>query len=170
MSSLVAHSFAASTAAAPGIRNFSDTDTGVFFETAAVGMTAAGLETARFAPGASVISGTLSVEGQAGTPIITLVDQATIATNCDLGNSFKLDIAGNRTLGAPTNGVAGHTYIWVFVQDSTGSRTLDVTDAAFKFGAVPGDLVLSTASGSIDVMTGVYDGVSFLCTYEKGYS
>ena len=102
----------------------------------------------------------LDVKGQAGSPLNTLSDAATVATNCDNGNTHTVTLSGNRTLGNPTNMKAGYTYIWIIKQDGTGNRTL-AYDTAFKFpgGTAP---TLSTAGGSVDILTGVAESSSVI--------
>jgi hypothetical protein len=103
----------------------------------------------------------IKATGQAYSETNTLSDAATVATNCALGNVHKVTLAGNRTLGAPTNLKDGATYIWVLIQDGTGSRTLGY-NAVFKFpgGTNP---VLTTAANSVDILTGVSDGTNVYC-------
>ena len=62
-------------------------------------------------------------KGQRGA-IVTLTDGATIAVDMSLGNNFRVLLGGNRTLGHPTNLVAGQSGIIDVHQDATGSRTL----------------------------------------------
>lgn len=62
-------------------------------------------------------------KGQRGA-IVTLTDGATIAVDMSLGNNFRVVLGGNRTLGHPTNLVAGQSGIIDVHQDATGSRTL----------------------------------------------
>lgn len=92
-----------------------------------------------------------------------LADAATVATDASLGNVFTVTLGGNRTLGAPTNLAAGATYLWRITQDGGGSRTL-AYNAAFKF---PGGLapVLTTAAGSIDIISGVSNGSVVYCSF-----
>lgn len=56
--------------------------------------------------------------------IIPLTDASTIAVDASTANNFFLAIAGNRTLGVPTNLVAGQQGTICVRQDTTGSRTL----------------------------------------------
>lgn len=64
-------------------------------------------------------------KGQAGTPV-TLTDASTVNIDLATGNNFRVTLGGNRTLGVPTNIVAGQTgYINIW-QDITGSRTLSL--------------------------------------------
>lgn len=87
-----------------------------------------------------------------------LIDQATIAWDCDLGAAAKVTLGGNRTLAAPTNMRAGATYIVRFIQDATGNRTI-TWNAVYKF---PGgiDPVLSTGANAVDLISFYCDGTS----------
>lgn len=89
-------------------------------------------------------------KAQRGTPV-ALTDASTVASNFDLGNNFSLTIGGNRTLGNPSNVVAGQAGQIVVTQDGTGSRTLAYgSDWKFAGGTPP---VLSTAGGAIDILS-----------------
>ena len=81
---------------------------------------------------------------------VTLTDAATIATDLSLGNQFQVTLGGNRTLGAPTNVVAGQSGVIRVVQDSSGSRSL-AYNSVFKFpgGTAP---TLTTAANSVDLL------------------
>ena len=59
-------------------------------------------------------------------------------------------LAGNRTLGAPTNVVAGQSGVIRVVQDATGSRTL-AYNSVFKFpgGTAP---TLTTTANAVDLL------------------
>lgn len=54
----------------------------------------------------------------------TLADASTVAVDLSLANNYKLTLGGSRTLGVPTNAVAGQTGAINIRQDITGSRTL----------------------------------------------
>lgn len=54
----------------------------------------------------------------------TLTDAGTVAVDLSLANNYNLTLGGNRTLGIPTNPVAGQSGIITVRQDITGSRTL----------------------------------------------
>lgn len=81
---------------------------------------------------------------------VTLTDAATIDIDLSLGNQFQVTLGGNRTLGAPTNVVAGQSGVIRVVQDGTGSRTL-AYNSIFKFpgGTAP---TLTTAASSVDLL------------------
>lgn len=88
-------------------------------------------------------------KAQRGT-VVTLTDQATVAVDMALGNNFELTLGGNRTLGAPTNVVAGQSGVIRVVQDGTGSRTL-AYNSAWKFpgGTAP---TLTTTASAVDLL------------------
>lgn len=101
----------------------------------------------------SEFAGNLKVNGQAYSALNTLTDAATVATDCDLGNVHKVTLGGNRTLGNPTNVIAGATYSWILIQDGTGGRTLSYgSNFLFADGTAPD---LSTDAGAIDVITAI---------------
>lgn len=84
----------------------------------------------------------------------SLTDGANIATNCNLGTSFRVTLGGNRTLDNPTNLQDGDVYNWRVTQDGTGSRTL-AYGSKFKFpGGAP---TLSTAASAKDHISCQYD-------------
>ena len=88
-------------------------------------------------------------KAQRGTPV-ALTDAATVAVDLSLGNNFTVTLAGNRTLGAPTNVTAGQSGVIVVTQDGTGSRTL-AYNSVYKFagGTAP---TLTTTASAVDVL------------------
>ncbi len=100
--------------------------------------------------------------------VTALTDASTVATNAALNNVFSLTIGGNRTLGTPTNLVAGATYLWIITQDGAGARTL-AYDSVFKFpGGVAPDL--SSAAGAIDLLSAYYTGSVLLCSMVRDFA
>ncbi len=78
----------------------------------------------------------------------TLTDASTVAVDMSLSNNFNLTLGGNRTLGVPTNMVAGQSGTISVRQDITGSRTLAYTwPYMFPLGSAP---VLSTGKLVLD--------------------
>lgn len=70
---------------------------------------------------------------------VSLTDAATIAWDMSTGINFNVTIAGNRTLGAPTNAKVGQSGYLIVRQDATGGRTL-AYNAVYFFkdgGAAP---------------------------------
>lgn len=104
---------------------------------------------------------------QTVTPV-ALTDAATINTNASLSNTFTVTLAGNRTLGNPTNMTNGAIYNWRIRQDATGSRTL-AYGSKFKWpgGTAP---TLTTTANATDFISGQYfsDTDTLLCTILKG--
>jgi hypothetical protein len=90
------------------------------------------------------------------SPTQTLTDAATIAWDVSLG-SGTVTLGGNRTLGAPTNGVTGAYYGLRVVQDGTGSRTL-AYNAVFK--GVTG-VTLTTTASAVDHLVFRYNGTNY---------
>ena len=89
-------------------------------------------------------------KAQRGTPV-GLTDGATIAVDMSLGNNFSVTLAGNRSLGDPTNVTAGQSGVIVITQDGTGSRTLAYAGTKYKFagGTAP---TLTTTAAAVDVL------------------
>lgn len=100
-----------------------------------------------------------------GSALISLTDTSTITVDASLGNTFKVTLAGNRTLANCTNAIAGFTYIFIIVQDSTGNRTLTF-DTYYKFTSTP---TLTTTANKVDIVSCVYDGTYMYCNLNKGW-
>lgn len=87
---------------------------------------------------------------------VTLTDAATVAVDLSTGFDFVVTLAGNRTLGAPSNTKIGQRGRIRVVQDGTGSRTLALASAYKTAGAA--GITLSTVAASVDFLD--YDVVS----------
>lgn len=121
--------------------------------------------------------GTLAVENASAVPAVTfasvtlydevvsLTDAATIEIDLSTGNLFTVTLGGDRTLDF-TNLNEG-VFILKVVQDGTGTRLL-THDAAEKW---PGGVepTLSTAAGSIDILTYFCDGTTLHGTSSLNY-
>lgn len=80
--------------------------------------------------------------------VTALTDAATIAVDFADSNNFSVTLGGNRTLGNPSNQVAGQSGSIFVTQDGTGSRTLAYSsDWEFAGGTAP---TLSTAASAVD--------------------
>lgn len=100
---------------------------------------------------------------------IALVDAATIGVNCKLGSHFYVTLAGNRTLGKPSNMRDGQRLIFELIQDSTGSRTITL-DASFSNG--PWTITLTTTANKRDFLECVYSAIDdklYITNFQKGY-
>ena len=111
----------------------------------------------------------LHVDGPALSTVKTLTDASTVTSDFDTGQNFTLTLAGNRTLGAPSNVDAGQVGSIFIIQDGTGSRTL-AYNSIWKFagGTAP---VLSTAAGAIDRLDYiVQSGTAIQALLTKAYA
>ncbi|MCG8561040.1 MAG: hypothetical protein MI824_14675 [Hyphomicrobiales bacterium] len=83
--------------------------------------------------------------------LVTLTDTGTIAVNMSAGINFQVTLAGNRTLGNPTNVKAGQSGLIIVNQDGTGGRTLAYgANWEFPGGAAP---TLTTTANAKDILT-----------------
>jgi hypothetical protein len=101
------------------------------------------------------------VSGAAVTALapVTLTDAATVAVNAALGSLFRVTLAGNRTLGAPTNPVDGQSIDFEITQGSGGSHTLAYA-SAYEFSTNLASPTLSTAAGDVDMLSFRYSTVA----------
>ncbi|WP_281155174.1 hypothetical protein [Streptomyces sp. HYC2] len=104
--------------------------------------------------------------------LVPLTDAATITTDASRGSHFKVSLAGNRTLAAPTNPLDGQRAIWE-VTASGAARTLTLASGAggFVFGSDITALT-ATASGKTDFIGAVYSAAANVwrvVAYAKGY-
>ena len=95
-----------------------------------------------------------------------LTDAATINVPAGITDSFRVTLAGNRTLANPTGLYDGQVFNIRIIQDGTGSRTL-AYGSKYKFpGGAP---ALSTAAGAKDFLSCQYDAVddTIFCSLMK---
>ena len=98
--------------------------------------------------GDAVLSADQNWTGAQRGAITALTDGATIAVDFNSSNNFSVTLAGNRTLGQPSNQVVGQSGSVFITQDGTGSRTLAYhADWDFAGGTAP---TLSTAANAVD--------------------
>lgn len=97
---------------------------------------------------ASVLNTPNAVWG--GASPYALTDTTTISVDFSAGVNYSVTLAGNRTLGAPSNVKAGQTGAIRVAQDGTGSRTLSY-NAVFKW-AGGAACTLSTAASKVDYL------------------
>lgn len=106
--------------------------------------------------------------------VATLTDAASIALDASLGNHFRVTLAGNRTLAAPTNPTDGQYIRIEVIQDATGSRTLTLTTGAlgFAFGTDIPSITLTTTANLRDFIECVYNSTAqrwYVVRFVKGY-
>ena len=99
-------------------------------------------------PGDAVLATDQTWGGAQRGAITALTDGATIAIDFNSSNNFSVTLAGNRTLGQPSNQVAGQSGSIFVTQDGTGSRTLAFhADWDFPGGTAP---TLTTTAAAVD--------------------
>ena len=93
-------------------------------------------------------------------PEATLTDGSTPSWNALTQPVAKITIAGNRTIGAASGGVAGQFISLLIIQDGTGSRTLTWNAAyEFKDDTAP---TLTTTAAKGDLFVFRYNGSKWL--------
>lgn len=115
----------------------------------------------------------VTVESGAVAPVVVaLTDAATISVDASAGNDFRVTIAGNRTLGNPTNPVDGQQVIFQVTQGSGGSYAL-AFGSAYEFSTSIPQPTLSTTAGHTDLLGFIYNaamGTWLLAAYVNGFS
>lgn len=105
--------------------------------------------------------------------ILALTDASTITWDMQSGSggsgtNASVTLGGNRTLGAPSNVLAGSSGVLTITQDGTGSRTLAYNSVwKFQGGTAP---TLSTAASAKDVLAWYSpDGTNLYANLTKDY-
>lgn len=107
--------------------------------------------------------------------VCTLTDGATVNLDASRGNHFRLTLAGNRTLAAPTNPTDGQKIILEVIQDATGSRTLTLTTGsagAFAYGTDIASTSLTTTANKRDLIGFMYSASAqrwLVISFVKGF-
>jgi hypothetical protein len=96
--------------------------------------------------GNATAAGTLAVSKAVTGGVVTLTDASTIAVNAALGNTFRVTLGGNRTMGTPSNPADGQMILFEVTQDLTGSRTLAWSSAYLFTTGLPAPTLTTTAS------------------------
>ena len=90
----------------------------------------------------------------------TLTDGSSITWDASTQDVAKVTLAGNRTLGAASNGTTGQFISLLIIQDGTGSRTL-TWNAAYEFASDTAPTLTTTANLG-DVFVFRYNGSKWL--------
>lgn len=114
-----------------------------------------------------------ALEANPTPAVVTLTDGATVNVDASAGKVHWLTAAGDRTIAAPTNAVAGRGVI-IKHTASGGARTLSLTTGSagsFRFGS---DITAlsQTVSGKTDVIGCLYDSAADrwdVVSYVKGF-
>jgi hypothetical protein len=102
-----------------------------------------------------------------GFGLVTLTDASSIAWDVSSAQAARVTLAGNMTLAAPTNAIAGFTYLLEVIQDTTGSRTLAFNSIYKHVGGTP---TISTTANARDLLTYVYDGTYMIGVCSKAFA
>jgi hypothetical protein len=97
--------------------------------------------------------------------VYSLTYASTITPDVANGTIQKVTLTGNVTFSAFSNPVAGQSMTLIVTQDGTGSRTLTST---MKWSG--GTKTLSTAAGSIDIISVFYDGTNYFASLGKAFA
>ena len=90
----------------------------------------------------------------------TLTDDSTISWDASTSDVAKVTLAGNRTLGAASNGTTGQFVSLLIIQDGTGSRTI-TWNAIYEFKDDEAPTLTTTASKG-DLFIFRYNGSKYL--------
>lgn len=92
---------------------------------------------------------------------------ASMTPDFSLSNVFELTLAGNATLNAPSNAVAGGMYTLIVKQDAIGSRTLNF-GSEYTFHTTP--TITSTALAVDVIFITCVSTSEFICVHTTNYS
>ena len=105
-------------------------------------------------------TGKVKFNDAAYNPEVALTDASTISWDAQAAPVAKVTLAGNRTISAASNGVAGQFVSLLVIQDGTGSRTL-TWNAAYEFKDDTAPTLTATANKG-DVFVFRYNGSKWL--------
>ena len=119
-----------------------------------------GQEPAQVAIAASDLADDLITSAKLNYSETTLTDGSSITWDASTQDVAKVTLAGNRTLGAASNGTTGQFISLLIIQDGTGSRTL-TWNAAYEFASYTAPTLTTTANLG-DVFVFRYNGSKWL--------
>lgn len=88
---------------------------------------------------------------------ISVAFSATPTFDCLTGNVFTMTLTGNVTSMSVTNAMPGHTYTFIFTQDSSGLHSV-AWPANFK-GVI--SIPITSLANTVGIQGVVYDGTNF---------
>ena len=88
--------------------------------------------------------------------VVVLTDAATIAVDASLGNDFRVTIAGNRTMGNPSNPTDGQKITLQITQGAGGSSAI-TWGSVYQFSDGLPQPILSTTAGQTDLLAFIYN-------------
>lgn len=123
-------------------------------------------------PARAATAATTVEQGALAPSVVNLPDAATIALDASAGNDFRVTIAGNRTLGTPTNPTDGQKMVVQVTQGSGGGFTLSYS-GGFEFSTALPLPALSTTAGNTDLLAFIYNaakGKWLLAAFVAGFA
>jgi hypothetical protein len=96
-------------------------------------------------------------QGALAPSVVNLADAATIAVDASLGNDFRVTIAGDRTMGIPSNPTDGQKITFQVTQGGSGSSTVSWNSGGYEFSAGLPQPTLSTTAGQTDLLGFIYN-------------
>ena len=121
---------------------------------------------------ATLLQSTTVEPGAVAPAVVVLTDSTTIAVDASLGNDFRVTIAGNRTLGNPSNPTDGQKIIFQVTQGSGGNFTLSY-GSGYEFSTGLPQPTLSTTAGQTDLLAFIYNeqkGKWLLAAFVSGFA
>jgi hypothetical protein len=121
---------------------------------------------------ASAAEATTVEPGGLAPTVVHLTDAATIAVDASLGNDFRVTIAGNRTMGTPSNPTNGEQIIFQITQ-GTGAPFTITWASGYQFSTALPQPTLSTSAGQTDLLGFVYNsttGTWLFAAFLNGFS
>jgi hypothetical protein len=140
----------------------------------AVGAAAVGAVLAEItaSPASAAAQATTVETGGLAPAVVYLTDAATIAVDASLGNDFRVTIAGNRTMGTPSNPTNGEQIIFQITQ-GTGAPFTVTWASGYEFSAALPQPTLSSSAGQTDLLGFVYNssmGTWLFTAFLNGFS
>jgi hypothetical protein len=123
-------------------------------------------------PASAATQATTVASGGLAPAVVHLTDAYTIAVDASLGNDFRVTIAGNRTMGTPSNPADGDQIIFQITQ-GTGAPYTITWSSGYQFSGGLPQPTLSASAGHTDLLGFVYNattGTWLLAAFLNGFS
>ncbi len=123
-------------------------------------------------PALAAAQSTTVETGALAPRVVNLTDASTIAVDASLGNDLRVTIAGNRTMGAPSNPANGEQIIFQITQ-GTGAPYTVTWSSGYQFSAGLPEPALSTTAGQTDLLGFIYNATTdtwLLAAFLNGFS
>lgn len=111
-------------------------------------------------------------QGALAPAVVGLADAPTVVVDASLGNDFRLTLAGNRTMGNPSNALSGQQIIFQVTQ-GTGAPFILTWGSSYEFSTGLPQPALSNAAGQTDLLGFIYNsatGTWLLAAFVNGFN